>query len=71
LELDLILNLWLCHTQAANAGGVAVSGLEMAQNSARLSWSSEEVDGKLKVRLVRRLSIVIGPANAERGFQPQ
>ena len=36
--------------QAANAGGVAVSGLEMAQNSARLSWSSEEVDGKLKVR---------------------
>ena len=37
-------------SQAANAGGVAVSGLEMAQNSARLSWSSEEVDGKLKAR---------------------
>jgi len=34
--------------QAANAGGVAVSGLEMAQNSMRLSWESEEVDGKLK-----------------------
>lgn len=35
--------------KAANAGGVAVSGLEMAQNSARLSWSREEVDEKLKV----------------------
>ncbi|CAL5229166.1 g12441 [Coccomyxa viridis] len=34
--------------KAANAGGVAVSGLEMAQNSARLSWSKEEVDEKLK-----------------------
>ena len=34
--------------KAANAGGVAVSGLEMAQNSARLKWSSEEVDEKLK-----------------------
>lgn len=34
--------------KAANAGGVATSGLEMCQNSARLSWSFEEVDGKLK-----------------------
>ncbi len=33
--------------KAANAGGVAVSGLEMSQNSLRLSWSSEEVDEKL------------------------
>ena len=33
--------------KAANAGGVAVSGLEMAQNSQRLNWSSEEVDAKL------------------------
>ena len=33
--------------KAANAGGVAVSGLEMAQNSERLSWSFEEVDEKL------------------------
>ena len=31
----------------ANAGGVAVSGLEMTQNSERLRWSSEEVDAKL------------------------
>ena len=33
--------------KAANAGGVATSGLEMAQNSARLSWSREEVDARL------------------------
>ena len=34
--------------KASNAGGVAVSGLEMSQNSLRLSWSFEEVDGRLK-----------------------
>ena len=34
--------------KAANAGGVAVSGLEMSQNSYRLSWTFEEVDAKLK-----------------------
>ena len=34
--------------KAANAGGVAVSGLEMAQNAMRMSWSREEVDGRLR-----------------------
>jgi len=34
--------------KAANAGGVATSGLEMSQNSMRLSWTFEEVDAKLK-----------------------
>jgi len=34
--------------KAANAGGVATSGLEMSQNSQKLSWSREEVDGRLK-----------------------
>ncbi|HZH73289.1 MAG TPA: NADP-specific glutamate dehydrogenase [Mariniphaga sp.] len=34
--------------KAANAGGVAVSGLEMTQNSMRLSWTRDEVDDKLK-----------------------
>ncbi len=34
--------------KAANAGGVAVSGLEMSQNAMRLAWSREEVDNKLK-----------------------
>ena len=33
--------------KASNAGGVSVSGLEMSQNSGRISWSSEEVDNKL------------------------
>ncbi|MBW2614629.1 MAG: NADP-specific glutamate dehydrogenase [Deltaproteobacteria bacterium] len=35
--------------KAANAGGVAVSGLEMAQNSMRLNWPREEVDNRLKI----------------------
>ncbi len=35
--------------KASNAGGVAVSGLEMAQNSMRLSWPAEEVDRRLKM----------------------
>ena len=34
--------------KASNAGGVAVSGLEMSQNALRMSWSFEEVDAKLK-----------------------
>lgn len=33
--------------KAANAGGVAVSALEMAQNSGRIAWTFEEVDAKL------------------------
>ncbi len=35
--------------KAANAGGVATSGLEMTQNSMRLAWTSEEVDARLRV----------------------
>ena len=34
--------------KAANAGGVSVSGLEMAQNAQKMSWTAEEVDNKLK-----------------------
>ncbi|KAM0324176.1 hypothetical protein ACHAQA_008369 [Verticillium albo-atrum] len=40
--------VWYGPGKAANCGGVAVSGLEMAQNSQRLSWTREEVDEKLK-----------------------
>jgi glutamate dehydrogenase (NADP+) len=40
--------------KAANAGGVAVSGLEMSQNSQRLSWSREEVDSHLH-RIMKRI----------------
>lgn len=39
-------------SKAVNAGGVAVSGLEMSQNSERLTWSAEEVDEKLKSIMV-------------------
>ncbi|MBP1757355.1 MAG: glutamate dehydrogenase, partial [Firmicutes bacterium] len=38
--------------KAANAGGVATSGLEMCQNSARLSWTFEEVDARLKTIMI-------------------
>jgi len=41
-------NLPFAPGKAANAGGVAVSGLEMTQNAMKLNWSSEEVDEKLK-----------------------
>ncbi len=41
-------NVWFLPGKAANAGGVATSALEMSQNSERLSWTFEEVDGRLK-----------------------
>ncbi len=41
-------NVVVAPSKAVNAGGVAVSGLEMSQNSMRYSWSAEEVDAKLK-----------------------
>lgn len=41
-------NVLLGPAKAANAGGVAVSALEMSQNSERLSWTFEEVDNRLK-----------------------
>ena len=43
--------IWYAPGKAANAGGVAVSGLEMGQNSERSKWTSEEVDGKLRGRV--------------------
>ncbi|MGE4454021.1 MAG: NADP-specific glutamate dehydrogenase [Sphaerochaeta sp.] len=48
--------------KAANAGGVAVSGLEMSQNAMHLSWSAEEVDEKLKsiMRKIHHACIVEG-----------
>ncbi|MBC2717445.1 MAG: NADP-specific glutamate dehydrogenase [Desulfobacteraceae bacterium] len=49
--IDVFLNNKLLYApgKAANAGGVAVSGLEMAQNSMRLSWPREEVDSRLRI----------------------
>src|SRR5574344_326266 len=48
--LDFLMNsgVKFAPGKASNAGGVATSGLEMAQNSQRLSWTFEEVDAKLK-----------------------
>ena len=40
--------VWFLPGKAANAGGVATSALEMSQNSERLSWTFDEVDGRLK-----------------------
>ena len=41
-------NVVIAPSKAVNAGGVAVSGLEMSQNSMRYSWTADEVDAKLK-----------------------
>nr|AAA82936.1 NADP-glutamate dehydrogenase [Laccaria bicolor] len=40
--------VWYAPGKASNCGGVAVSGLEMAQNSQRLAWTTDQVDQKLK-----------------------
>ncbi len=48
VELFLEHKLLYAPGKAANAGGVAVSGLEMAQNSMRINWPMEEVDNRLK-----------------------
>ncbi|MCD4831712.1 MAG: NADP-specific glutamate dehydrogenase [Anaerohalosphaeraceae bacterium] len=47
-ELLIEKNVAFLPGKAANAGGVAVSGLEMAQNSQRISWSFEKADAELK-----------------------
>ena len=46
-------------SKAVNAGGVAVSGLEMSQNSERLVWTAEEVDAKLKgiMKVIHAMSV--------------
>ena len=49
IEIFLDKPILFAPSQAANAGGVAVSGLEMVQNSMRLSWTAEEVDNRLKI----------------------
>ncbi|MCD1260351.1 NADP-specific glutamate dehydrogenase [Paenibacillus athensensis] len=48
VEVFLAHNVLFAPAKAANAGGVSVSALEMSQNSARLSWTLEEVDAKLQ-----------------------
>ena len=48
IEFVMEKGIILAPGKAANAGGVAVSGLEMCQNSARLAWTAEEVEAKLE-----------------------
>ena len=48
INIYLENDIYFGPAKAANAGGVAVSALEMAQNSSRIAWSFEEVDGKLQ-----------------------
>ena len=52
--------------KAANAGGVAVSGLEMTQNSMRLAWSREEVDSKLHtiMKNIHQMCVTYGKESA-------
>lgn len=54
--------------KAANAGGVAVSGLEMSQNSMRIYWTREEVDQKLK-NIMKRIHETCLEAAAEYGME--
>src|SRR3546814_12878052 len=48
VEAFIGANVLYAPGKASNAGGVAVSGLEMSQNSQRLSWTREQVDEKLR-----------------------
>jgi glutamate dehydrogenase (NADP+) len=49
IDIFLQRNVLFAPGKAANAGGVAVSGLELVQNSMRLNWLGEEVDERLKI----------------------
>lgn len=60
-------SIWYAPGKASNCGGVAVSGLEMAQNSQRLSWTREEVDEKLK--LIMRNAFINGLETAKEYVQ--
>eukprot|EP01108_Squamamoeba_japonica_P009808 TRINITY_DN932_c0_g1_i3.p3 TRINITY_DN932_c0_g1~~TRINITY_DN932_c0_g1_i3.p3 ORF type:complete len:132 (-),score=64.36 TRINITY_DN932_c0_g1_i3:58-453(-) len=55
--------------KAANAGGVAVSGLEMSQNSLRLAWTSQEVDERLQ-KIMSDIFESCASAAAEYGESP-
>jgi glutamate dehydrogenase (NADP+) len=66
--IDVFLDNKLLYApgKASNAGGVAVSGLEMAQNSMRLSWPREEVDDRLKI-IMKSIHSTCLDASAEYG----
>ena len=60
--------VWFVPGKAANAGGVAVSALEMSQNSLRLAWTFEEVDSKLK-QIMINIAHNVSDAAAKYGFE--
>ena len=66
--IDLFLDRKILYApgKASNAGGVAVSGLEMAQNSMRINWPREEVDGRLHI-IMRSIHQTCLDAAAEYG----
>jgi glutamate dehydrogenase (NADP+) len=67
IDVFLDNNVLYGPSKAANAGGVAVSGLEMAQNSMRLSWPREEVDNRLK-QIMKSIHHTCTDAAAEYGL---
>ncbi len=69
IDVYLENNVLYGPAKAANAGGVATSGLEMSQNSMRLSWSREEVDAKLH-DIMRRIHASCREAAETYGFKP-
>jgi glutamate dehydrogenase (NADP+) len=68
--IDIFLQNKLLYApgKASNAGGVAVSGLEMAQNSMRLRWPREEVDSRLQT-IMRRIHATCLEASEEYGLE--
>jgi glutamate dehydrogenase (NADP+) len=66
IEIYRASNVLYGPAKAANAGGVATSGLEMSQNSMRLSWSREEVDARLQ-EIMKRIHQACLDASATYG----
>lgn len=73
LEILQTAGILFAPAKASNAGGVAVSGLEMAQNSMRTAWSLEEVDRKLKAIMhdIHQKCVENGPASHSPGSKSQ
>jgi glutamate dehydrogenase (NADP+) len=67
IKIFLDKKIFYAPGKASNAGGVAVSGLEMAQNNMRISWPKEEVDSRLKM-IMKNIHKTCLDAAAEYGF---
>ena len=69
IELFLKNNVLYGPAKATNAGGVAVSGLEMSQNSSRLLWTREKVDGELHniMKRIHELTLTVSERYSTKG----